>query len=628
MSLVIASNQVSDSISDTNSSIFKPWSFRNDLSSTYTIPSNGQVALQSVKYNLDGTIDLANDGQVLYQYTGEILVDGVDTMDDSTAVPIRTELFEGDGVEEVSVEQLAEKIQLAINKKVYHPMLKDLAEVDVKRKPATNEFEGFNIVYKTNDDVLPPAVVPADKYAIDGLYNDQRNGTDGELWTYESGVFSTTSFIDGEIQSIILVDKPVSLYDGSMEFDISAVDTLANAFGVGSTRLVLFADSAGDHCVPEYFVGDTLWNDASQSQDMMCDFFVYTDPSSKLLRVAHAVADSSDAGYERTIRMKEVDYLSNTTSHFSGDATKYDMGTNTDAYTKIKMDFINQQVKISLVKADLTEVVLIDYDSTAPKGANLKPVNQSCWDLLPYMWLETVEGSTTNSITFDGMNQCSWLQDYAPYDVSGVGGNINVLKGSWYNLLEGQGETEISQNLELRPWNDYSSLVTKEITIKGLATSPFNFLDIGSVLIVKQSDLYSPSIGANSGEILGFDDQTIEQNNTTTADLTRTFASTTIPKLLSTKTMFVRLDNFTQTTTNAYQGNRSSIIAHLPRFDGQIQTGRIYHEPKNLIFLDLHNSEPLNVNSFDISFCYSNEQYVEALTGQSVVVLYFREKPS
>ena len=626
MSLVIASNQVSDSISDTNSSIFKPWSFRNDLSSTYTIPSNGQVALQSVKYNLDGTIDLANDGQVLYQYTGEILDDGTDTMDDSTAVPIRTELFEGDGIEEVSVDQLAEKIELAINKKVYHPMLKDLAEVDVKRKPATNEFEGFNIVYKTNDDVLTN-VVPADKYAIDGLYNDQRIGTDAELWTYSSGVFSTTSFIDGEIQSIILVDKPVSLYNGSMEFDISAVDTVANAFGVGSTRLVLFSDSAGDHCVPEYFVGDTLWNDASQSQDMMCDFFVYTDPSSKLLRVAHAVADSSDAGFERTIRMKEVDYLSNTTSHFNGDATKYDMGTNTDAYTKIKMDFNNQQVKISLVKADLTEVVLIDYDSTAPKGANLKPVNQSCWDLLPYMWLETVEGSTTNSITFDGMNQCSWLQDYAPYDVSGVGGKVDVLKGSWYNLLEGQGETEISQNLELRPWNDYSSLVSKEITIKGLATSPFKFLDIGSVLIVKQSDLYSPSIGANSGEILGFDDQTIEQNNTTTADLTRTFASTTIPQLLSTKTMFVRLDNFTQTTTNAFQGNRSSIIAHLPRFDGQIQTGRIYHEPKNLIFLDLHNSEPLKVNSFDISFCYSNEQYVQALTGQSVVVLYFRAKP-
>ena len=616
MSLVIASNQVSDSISDTNSSIFKPWSFRNDLSSTYTIPANGQVALQSVKYNLDGTIDLANDGQVLYQYTGEILTDGADTMENSTAVPIRTELFEGDGVEEVSVDQLAEKIQLAINENVYHPMLRDLAEVDVKRAPSTNEFEGFNIVYKTNETLA--TVVPADKYAIDGLYQAQRDGTDTTLWTYVSGDFSTTSFLDGEIQSVILVDKPVSLYNGSMVFDISAVDTLANAFGVGSSRYVILPDSAGDHCVPEYFVGDTIWNDASQSQDFMCDFFVYTDPSSKLLRVAHAVADSSDAGFERTTRMKEVNYLDNTTSYFSGDATKYDMGTNTELYTKVKMYFNNQQVKITLLKADLTEHTLIDYDSTSAKGTNLKPVNQSCWDLFPFMWLETVEGSTTNTITFDGLDECSWVDNYSPN---------NYEDGSWFNLLEGEGETEISQDLELRSWNDYSASVSDEITIKGLATSPFKFLDIGSVLIVKQSDLYSPSIGANSGEILGFDDQTIEQNNTTTADLTRTFASTTIPQLLSTKTMFVRLDNFTQTTTNAYQGNRSSIIAHLPRFDGQIQTGRIYHEPKNLIFLDLHNSEPLNVNSFDISFCYSNEQYVQALTGQSVVVLYFREKP-
>ena len=73
-------------------------------------------------------------------------------------------------------------------------------------------------------------------------------------------------------------------------------------------------------------------------------------------------------------------------------------------------------------------------------------------------------------------------------------------------------------------------------------------------------------------------------------------------------------------------GNRSNIIAHLPRFDGQVETGRIYHEPKNLIFLDIGNSEPLTINSFDISFCYSNEQYCTALTGQSVVVLYIKGK--
>ena len=626
MSLVIASNQVSDSISDTNSSIFKPWNFRNDLSSTYTIPANGQVALQSVKYNLDGTIDLANDGQVLYQYTGEILADGTETMNDSTAVPIRTELFEGDGIEEVSVEQLAEKIELAINKKVYHPMLRDLAEGSVKRAPSTNEFQGFNIVYKTNETLA--TVIPAEKYAQDGLYTNERDGTTAPLWTYTvdggNGEFTT---VDDQpfVQSVILWEKPVSLYNGSMVFNIvGGTDTSTNSFGVGATRFVINPDSAGSHCVPEYFLQDTLWEGQEIDQDMMCDFFVYTDPVTRLLKVAHAVSDTSDATKPEDTRMKEIDYLSNTTSHFSGDATKYDFGTNTELYEKVKFYFNNQRVKVTLIKADLTEHTLIDYDSTAPKGANFKPINQSCWDLFPYMWLQTEEGSSSNTIYFEGMDQCSWINDYADsVDLS----TEPYLKGSWYNLLEGDGQTDISKALELRPWNDYSASVTDEITIKGLATSPFKFLDIGSVLIFLQSDLYSPSIGANSGEILGFDDETIQENNTTTADLTRTIASTTIPQLLSTKTMFVRLDNFTQTTTNAYQGNRSSIIAHLPRFDGQIQTGRIYHEPKNLIFLDLHNSEPLNVNSFDISFCYSNEQYVEALTGQSVVVLYFREKP-
>ena len=91
--------------------------------------------------------------------------------------------------------------------------------------------------------------------------------------------------------------------------------------------------------------------------------------------------------------------------------------------------------------------------------------------------------------------------------------------------------------------------------------------------------------------------------------------------------MFVRLDNFTQSSLNARMGNRSQIIAHLPRFDGQVETGRIYHEPKNLIFLDLNNSQPMNLSSFDISFVYSNEQYVRSLTGQSVVCLYIRSRP-
>ena len=103
-------------------------------------------------------------------------------------------------------------------------------------------------------------------------------------------------------------------------------------------------------------------------------------------------------------------------------------------------------------------------------------------------------------------------------------------------------------------------------------------------------------------------------------------ASSKIPQLLSTKTMFVRLENFTQNCVNARMGNRSKIIAHLPRFDGQVETGRIFHQPHERVYLDLNNSEPLRVNSFDISFCYTNEQYATNLTGNQLFVYISKRK--
>ena len=102
--------------------------------------------------------------------------------------------------------------------------------------------------------------------------------------------------------------------------------------------------------------------------------------------------------------------------------------------------------------------------------------------------------------------------------------------------------------------------------------------------------------------------------------------STGVPKNLSTKSIFVRLENFAQTSVNAGNGNKSSIIAHLPRFDGQNQTGRLFFEPKNLLYLDLKNATELNINSFDISFVYADESYCKSLVGTSNVVLHIREK--
>jgi len=614
MSLVICSNQTSDAISETQSSIYKPWSFRNALSSTYKVPKNAQVALQSCKYNLDGTIDLSNDGQVYYQFTGETILDGAN-VSTTTASPIRTEIYADNGIEEVTIEQMAERIKESMNKRVFHPMFRDLCDCNVKRDITTSEFKGYDMIYNCSDTLTP--VVPADSKAIDGLYAEYR--IDPPLWTYLSGDFSTTSFLDGVIQSVLLLDKPQSTYNASMQFDITGIDTTANPWGVGASRYVDLPDSAAAHMTPEYFETDTLWDpgDFNEEQNFMCDFFVYQDPATGELRLAHAVADSSEPENVGKIMMREIDYTQNSNSHFN---EKYDMATNTTAYTSVSIEFQNQKVSVYLHKTGAKHPVIEYLAGEANKDYNFKPINQSCWDLFPFMWLSTVEGSFTNTITFLGMDTCDWIIDYEPnaqYSQS--------QRGSWYNLLEHEGITEDSRELEIRPWNDYA--VSPAIAQKGVVSSPNAFLDISNILIVFPSDVYSPSYGANAQDVLGYENEEIVIFPDASPNFQKLSSSNSVPTLLSSKTMFLRLENFTQQSVNAFQGNRSSIISHLPRFDGQVQTGRIYHEPKNLIFLDLLNTEELNLNSFDISFCYSNEQFVQALTGQSVVVLYFREKP-
>ena len=60
---------------------------------------------------------------------------------------------------------------------------------------------------------------------------------------------------------------------------------------------------------------------------------------------------------------------------------------------------------------------------------------------------------------------------------------------------------------------------------------------------------------------------------------------------------------------------------------GQSETGRLYYEPSEIMWLDLDNTQDLKVSSFDLSFVYVNEQFVKAMTGQSIVCLAFRKKP-
>jgi len=277
-----------------------------------------------------------------------------------------------------------------------------------------------------------------------------------------------------------------------------------------------------------------------------------------------------------------------------------------------------------------TEDLLYQYDATLANTNQLSCVHQARWNLYPLLYVESDTATFGNSLTVEQFTGCTQVKTLKAHLDDG-----EPEKVSWYNSVENTADEGRAFELETRIWNDRDSGVSRwdtYMTWADLLGGGNDVIDLENYLIMKPDDTFSPSIGANTEKLLGFDGASptneFVYGSGSDPHTRRTFESVSVPQLLASRSMFVRLENMTQNSVNARQGNRSSIIAHLPRFDGQVETGRIYHEPKNLIYLDLNNSSEMKVSSFDISFVYSNEQFVRALTGQSVVCLYFRQDPT
>ncbi len=254
-------------------------------------------------------------------------------------------------------------------------------------------------------------------------------------------------------------------------------------------------------------------------------------------------------------------------------------------------------------------------DTGANKVRQFPPIHQACWCLHPVLQIGTnaSNGSGTMNI---GHLKTPPLTDY---DVT------KKNKSGWWETLNILGRTNWCRKVEARK---VLQPLDTDATVDqgGLHAGGFNS-SLSNVLILDQSEIYKPSVGANAKDILGFSSAVIQNPSTGFGALPVEFNSNTAPNLESSQAMFVRLDGMNQRTLNALTGNKSQIIGHLPRFDSGQSTGRLYFEPNNFVWIDMDNPNEISISDFNISFCYSNEQFATILTGQSIVVLYFRKKP-
>ena len=628
MSLVICSNTAEDDLDNTTiNNINKPFSFRNALSSTYKIPPNAQVALQSIKYSLDSSLVLSTDSRTMYQYYGEDL--NVNNAEDnpstitrnSTAVPIKTPLvdttsadtYPTDTKKQFNLTSLKKAFGDQLGKYMYHPNQRYKAFVDLDTN-TDGTFTGFKLNYDYYDSAT--SNIPDDDYAEDLLNDAVNEGIYEQSWTYEAGVFSSSNPNDeGTPQAAILTQYPISLHNGVLTVNFNNANASGKEWAVGLSRYIQTQDDITGRYTLNYFSRPLSGDQMPSKYIGFYDYLVCRKGNT--LKVYHTPFDSSISS-EKLIS-REMIYGNNEI------AEDYDLDTNASSFHKVKFTCIGQQIKIEMLESDDTAHTLYEYDSTYDNVNQLKPICQSNWNMYPILYLEDPELDASNSLTVETFTGVTTFASNS--------WEVSRNDASWFNAVYASNNLQVARELELRIWNDNNEDLRQNYLVYADILSGTNqVIDLENVIITKPSNLYVPTNDANTTAFLGFvgDSESSNFSYATGSDphTRRIFTSVSQPVLINNKSFFVKLNNLTQSSTNAYQGNRSTIIAHVPQFDGQVTTGRIYYEPNTPVYLDLNNSNELNISSFDLSLVHVTEQFAMNVSGQTIIVLHIRQKPN
>ena len=309
MSLVVCSNKDSDGTERQGQSIYKAWSFRNSLSSTYTVPAQSQVALQSCKVNIDGRVVFGRNNHRFYHYMGQkvgtetpIPAGQAATIKDTTSYPCITTLTndtDGGSIVELTVDDFAQRLQEQVRSTTYHPNAKEQFTCDVIRNASSVDFLGYSLTAKQN--VSVPTFVPATG-AFEQFYrDDDEYAADAPSpFSYIGGVFKREADDTTTVACGICPSRPLSLTEGEFRVNISTASANANASGVewhvGLSRFINVIDSDG-YYYPYY---NDYGKDASIRTQSQCymDFAVCRNIDGELV----VYQDAYDPAYGATRR--------------------------------------------------------------------------------------------------------------------------------------------------------------------------------------------------------------------------------------------------------------------------------------------------------------------------------------
>ena len=642
MSLIIASN-VNLNDAPNTSDIHKPYSWSNRLSNTMKIPANSEIAVQSVKINKSGELSVGANNSNFCLHIGQDVGDGVTTLDDSVSHPvydsIKTDLTE------MTTDELKTATQIALSKNLMSPLYYKAGKADViltAKTGAGGGFEGFDFTFNQNAERVKR--IPKDT-ETQSLFPTSR-------FTYSGGelerVTATPPETNGSAPqgcAVLFPGAPVILgaTDAfpSIEFDISdgtGADT--GKWGVGLSRnitqnpLISPETGATEMFAPPYYdarraVGQTGENFFAKGY---FDYVALRD-NADLLRIYQSCVSTNQASGDHLV-MREVVYYGNHNKNFPA---PHNLSTNPGDFTHIRFIVNGDKVECGISKGGGAG----NYGDLVKNGMK-EGVYEAQKDnvFYPRTILKNFLYPTIFMIKLDRTISITDLNTYKELDIDDPllpAYDLNDKNLDFVNRLNSTNKyVTWGKPIDNRSFNDSNPTrsPTTEATIyrdaypyNGAGTTGGYIEDNQVNMILAPNDNYG--IGytnrCNTQNLLGFKGRSLVRGTFGATGQT-TFSSVSPPLLTSPKSLFVRLNNFTQNSVNAQLGNAySKLIAHLPRFDSAgNEVGGLFFEPHELVYIALNNPADMYMNTIDIDLVYDNESYARCLSGKSIVCLHLR----
>ena len=433
---------------------------------------------------------------------------------------------------------------------------------------------------------------------------------------------------------------PISLNNGSVTFNVSETRSGSGAetreFVVGLTRAYNHEDYEDAF---QYDIGLDAENNGGMGEDQDVFFDYCAEGKDGDLKLYHFVRNYGSGDPDTLGEMREIVYYSNTAPDNSSNSSFASGGVPINVSEVTSITFNCKNEKLTVTDQNGSVIVAVNKSDDAAFANTIpKPINQACWKMYPQVYFYnasarvTIEqyhqrtGTTMDSNLFYGAGD--WQARC----------NGNYFTGSDYEQDEAKRVTwtgakwwpTLLEQRELFPKNATSSTPKPNfIGVNGSLMGDFeNIFIVGSNEIYLR-DMLQNQWQPNAARQLGMVPFTIfPPENSNVSSVGSSFTSESQPETSSQSSAFVRLPRFGHTTFNAGKGSLSKIVGMIPRFDNAgNEKGALFFQKPDRLYVDLNNSDSINLTDITVEIVRRDETFVEDLTGGTEIVFHVREKP-